>query len=208
MKTSLTIPTPYPALVLASASPRRSELLAQAGFLFEVESIAVDETPRMNEPPEDLVQRLAREKATAVFQVRARRSAPALPVLGADTVVVCNGAVLGKPSDDEEAYRMLRLLAGRTHRVLTGVCLMAAAGTQTAVESTRVTMLAPSEEELRAYIATGEPRDKAGAYAIQGRAARWIPRVEGCYFNVVGLPLARVNAMIEAAENKTRAPVL
>lgn len=195
-------PSPRPTLVLASASPRRSELLAQAGFLFEVEFIPVDETRRRNEPPEDFVQRLAREKATAVFQARARRSAPAVPVLGADTVVVCNDIVLGKPSDDEDAFRMLRLLSGRTHRVLTGVCLISAAGMETAAESSLVTMLTPSEDQLRAYIATGEPRDKAGAYAIQGRAARWIPRIEGCYFNVVGLPVARVSAMIQAAGEK------
>jgi septum formation protein len=202
LNNSMATPSPRPALVLASASPRRSELLAQAGFLFEVESIPVDETRRMNEPPEDFVQRLAREKATAVFQARARRSALAVPVLGADTVVVCNEIVLGKPSDDEDAFRMLRLLSGRTHRVLTGVCLISAAGLETAAESTLVTMLTPSEDQLRAYIATGEPRDKAGAYAIQGRAARWIPRIEGCYFNVVGLPVARVSAMMEAADEK------
>ena len=202
LNNSMATPSPRPALVLASASPRRSELLAQAGFLFEVESIPVDETRRMEETPEDFVQRLAWEKATAVFQARARRSALAVPVLGADTVVVCNEIVLGKPSDDEDAFRMLRLLSGRTHRVLTGVCLISAAGLETAAESTLVTMLTPSEDQLRAYIATGEPRDKAGAYAIQGRAARWIPRIEGCYFNVVGLPVARVSAMMEAADEK------
>lgn len=190
------------SLVLASASPRRRELLAQAGFIFEVESIPVDETRQLNEPPEAYVRRLAREKAAAVFHAREKRCKSEWLVLGADTVVICDDVVLGKPSGDEDALRMLRLLSGREHRVLTGVCLISAVGIECAAESTRVTMLAPSDEELRAYIATGEPRDKAGAYAIQGRAARWIPRIEGCYFNVVGLPLARVNAMIQAGERQ------
>lgn len=185
-------------LVLASASPRRRELLAQAGFSFEVESIPIDETRQPQESPEAHVQRLAREKAEAVVRARQERSDPRLPVLGADTVVVCGDDVLGKPTDEDDAFRMLRLLSGRTHRVLTGTCLISAAGAEVAIDSTLVTMRPVAEEEIRAYIATGEPRDKAGAYAIQGRAGRWIPRIEGCYFNVVGLPLARVSAMVEA----------
>ncbi len=195
-------------LVLASASPRRRELLAQAGFPFEVESRPVDETRQPGEAPEIYVQRLAVEKAEAVFRARKEMTVahdPSLLVLGADTVVVCAEEVLGKPADDEDAFRMLRLLSGRTHRVLTGVCLISTAGVETAVESTLVTMRPVSDEEIQAYIATGGPRDKAGAYAIQGQAGRWIPRIEGCYFNVVGLPLARVSAMVEAAaERKLR----
>lgn len=123
-------------------------------------------------------------------------------VLGADTVVVCDEEVLGKPVDDEDAARMLRLLSGRTHQVITGVCVMSALGAEVAAESTWVTMLTLSDQEIRDYIATGEPKDKAGAYAIQGRASRWIPRIAGCYFNVVGLPLALVSTMMEAAERK------
>lgn len=189
-------------LVLASASPRRRELLAQAGFIFEVQSIPVDETLRPGEAPAEYVGRLAREKAKAVFHVREKTSGvnDSTLVLGADTVVVCDDdVVLGKPCSDEDALRMLRLLSGRTHQVLTGVCLLSSRSAESYVETTSVTMLLRKDEELRAYIATGEPRDKAGAYAIQGRAACWIPRIEGCYFNVVGLPLARVSAMIEAA---------
>lgn len=191
-------------LVLASASPRRRELLEQAGFTFEVEAICVDETWRPGEAPEDYVQRLAREKAEAVVRARQKRAASASLVLGADTTVVCNDLVLGKPLDEDDAFRMLRLLSGRTHRVLTGVCLISRAGVRTAVDSTQVTMRPISDEEIHSYVASGEPRDKAGAYAIQGRAALWIPQIEGCYFNVVGLPLARVGAMIGTAE-KNRA---
>lgn len=127
-------------------------------------------------------------------------------ILGADTVVVCDREILGKPADDADAMRMLHLLAGRTHQVITGVCLISQlcsqVETEIAAESTSVTMLTMSDEEIRAYVATGEPMDKAGAYAIQGRASRWIPRISGCYFNVVGLPLALVNTMIEASQRK------
>lgn len=191
-------------LLLASASPRRSDLLTQAGFQFEIESIPICEEPLGNEDPAALVQRLAREKAQAVFQARKPSADDPLLVLGADTAVVCDEHILGKPLDDADAMRMLRLLAGRTHQVLTGVCVQSQAGVQVAVESTWVTMLTLSDQEILAYIATGEPRDKAGAYAIQGLASRWIPRISGCYFNVVGLPLALVSAMIEAAEKRLR----
>lgn len=197
-------------LLLASASPRRRDLLTQAGFSFQVESIPVAEDPTPGEDPSHLVQRLAREKAEAVFHARATtlsvKTDTPLLVLGADTVVVCDEEILGKPLDDEDAARMLRLLSGRTHQVMTGVCLISPAGAEVAVEATCVTMLTLLEEEIRAYIATGEPKDKAGAYAIQGRAGRWIPRISGCYFNVVGLPLARVNKMIETAEKKLAIP--
>ncbi|MGB8479792.1 MAG: Maf family protein [Acidobacteriaceae bacterium] len=187
-------------LILASASPRRRELLTQAGFAFQVESIPVNEDPRPGEDPIHLVKRLAREKAQAVFN--AHPGDDPLLVLGADTVVVCDHEILNKPVDDTDAARMLRLLAGRTHQVITGVCLISLLGVEVAAETTRVTMLTLSDEEILAYVATREPMDKAGAYAIQGHASRWIPRIVGCYFNVVGLPVALVNTMIESARHK------
>lgn len=196
-------------LLLASASPRRRDLLTQAGFSFRVDSIPVSEDRKPGEDPTHLVQRLAKEKAEAVFRERIRsfdRQDDPLLVLGADTIVVCDSEVFGKPVDDADALRMLRLLAGRTHQVITGVCLISSAGIEVAAESTWVTMLTLSEEEIRAYVATGEPIGKAGAYAIQGQASRWIPRISGCYFNVVGLPLALVNTMIEAAQKKIIQP--
>ena len=190
-------------LILASASPRRRELLIQAGFSFQVESISVNEDPRPGEDPIHLVKRLARDKAHAVFDVhRVHPSDDPLFVLGADTVVVCDHEILNKPVDDVDAARMLRLLAGRTHQVITGVCLISPIGVEVAAETTRVTMLTLSDEEILAYVATREPMDKAGAYAIQGHASRWIPRIVGCYFNVVGLPIALVNTMIESARHK------
>jgi septum formation protein len=191
-------------LILASASPRRRELLTQAGFSFQVQSIPIREDPRPGEDPIHLVKRLAREKAEAVFhaQPKSQRSDDPLFVLGADTVVVCDHEILNKPIDDADAARMLRLLAGRTHQVITGVCLISPLGVEVAAETTRVTMLTLSDEEILAYVATREPMDKAGAYAIQGRASRWIPRIVGCYFNVVGLPVALVNTMIESARHK------
>jgi septum formation protein len=191
-------------LILASASPRRRELLTQAGFSFQVESIPVNEDPRPGEDPVHLVKRLARAKAEAVFTVHKKRPTLDYPllVLGADTVVVCDHEILNKPVDDADAARMLHLLAGRTHQVITGVCLISPLGIEVAAETTRVTMLTLSEEEILAYVATHEPMDKAGAYAIQGHASRWIPRIVGCYFNVVGLPVALVNTMIESARHK------
>lgn len=192
-------------LLLASASPRRRDLLTQAGFSFCVESSSVTEERHPGEDPMQLVQRLAREKAEAVYLVQKKlfeEQKEPLLVLGADTVVVCDTEVLGKPVDAADAHRMLRLLSGRTHRVMTGVCLRSAAATEVAVETTSVTMLTLSDEEITAYIATGEPFGKAGAYAIQGFASRFIPRIHGCYFNVVGLPLALVTTMIETMQAK------
>jgi septum formation protein len=193
-------------LVLASASPRRRELLTQAGYTFEVHPADIPEDPRPDEDPIAYVTRLAREKAEAVFAEIARTpareeraSAPPQVVLGADTTVTLDSHILGKPSDPADAARMLRLLSGRTHRVITGVALVTANSTEVAAEVTAVRFLTPSDEEIAAYIATGEPMDKAGAYAIQGRAARWIPRIEGCYFNVVGLPISLVSALLESA---------
>jgi nucleoside triphosphate pyrophosphatase len=196
-------------LILASASPRRRELLAQAGYTFEVRPAHIPEDPLPGEDPIMYVTRLAREKAEAVFRemstaegeaaCKSAECGSSLAVLGADTTVTLDGAILGKPADAEDAARMLRLLSGRTHRVITGVALKAAQGTEVAAEVTAVRFLTLSEEEIAAYVATGEPMDKAGGYGIQGRAARWIPRIEGCYFNVVGLPLALVCSMLEGA---------
>jgi septum formation protein len=181
-------------LVLASASPRRRELLTQAGFTFEVRPAHIPEKPRAGEDPIAYVVRLAREKAEAVYRQLNELTAT---VLGADTTVTLDNHILGKPEDAADAARMLRLLSGRTHRVITGVAVVSAARIEVAAEVTAVKFLTLSDEEIAGYIATGEPMDKAGAYAIQGRAARWIPRIEGDYFNVVGLPIALVSVLLE-----------
>ena len=196
-------------LVLASASPRRRELLAQAGYTFDVRPANVPEDPHPGEEPVAYVARLAREKAEAVYRTLAANGGTELAgggelaVLGADTTVVVDGKILGKPEDAADAARMLRMLSGRTHRVITGVALATAEGTEVAAEATAVQFVTVPEEEIAAYVATGEPMDNAGAYAIQGRAARWIPRIEGCYFNVVGLPLALVTAMLEGRRQQS-----
>jgi septum formation protein len=193
-------------LVLASASPRRSELLTQAGYRFRVHPARIPEDAFQGEDPIAYVTRLAREKAEAVFRqlTGAGDSQELLPdseselaVLGADTTVTLDNIILGKPADAADATRMLRLLSGRTHRVITGVAVVTAESVEVAAEVTAVRFLTLSDAEIADYVASGEPMDKAGAYAIQGRAARWIPRVEGCYFNVVGLPLALVSALLE-----------
>ncbi len=182
-------------LVLASASPRRRELLTQTGFAFTVQPADIPEIQRPNEDPIAFALRLAREKAEVVHAT----VTPETLVLGADTVVVApDGSTLGKPANAEDAARMLYQLAGATHKVVTGVCLRSANRTETAAELTYVTMHTLSPDEIVHYIATGEPFGKAGAYAIQGYAARFIPRIHGCYFNVVGLPLALVTSMLHA----------
>ena len=182
-------------LILASSSPRRRELLGQAGFSFTAVRSNVPEIRGAKEAPIAFATRLAREKAQEV----AGRSSRDAIVIGADTVVVCDEDVFGKPVDAADAVRMLRRLTGRTHRVITGVCVMAGKVVESAAEVTLVQMLTVSDEEIAEYVASGEPMDKAGGYAIQGRAARWIPRIQGCYFNVVGLPVALTTAMIESA---------
>ncbi len=182
-------------LILASASPRRAELLRNAAIAFTVEPAHVPEQPFPKETPLDYAQRLARDKARAVF---ARH--PDSAVLGADTVVVVDEHLLEKPADALDAARMLRFLSGRMHQVITGVCLVAPASEQTAAEITQVVLSPLSEDEIAYYVQTGEPMDKAGAYAIQGIASRWVERIEGCYFNVVGLPLPRVYRMLRAGE--------
>ncbi len=183
------------SLILASASPRRAELLRNAAIPFVVEPAHVSEQPAAHETPADYAQRLARDKARAVF-VRHPRGA----VLGADTVVVVDQHLLEKPTDEADAARMLRLLSGRTHQVITGVCLVAPDFEQTEAEITQVVFSPLSDREIAAYVTSGEPMDKAGAYAIQGIASRWVERIEGCYFNVVGLPVPRVYRMLRAAE--------
>jgi septum formation protein len=234
-------------LVLASASPRRRELLAQAGYSFTVHPAHIPEDPLPNEDPTAYVTRLAREKAQAVFlqltqtnesdisgsalyqgttsvvpQTRKKegralapeeilsettkdsaseqRASALLQVVAADTTVTLDNQILGKPSDPADAARMLRLLSGRTHRVITGIAVVTADHTKVVSETTAVCFLPLSEEEITAYIATGEPMDKAGAYAIQGYAARWIPRIEGCYFNVVGLPISLVSSLLDSLQ--------
>jgi septum formation protein len=235
-------------LILASASPRRRELLTQIGLSFQIHPAHIPEDPYPDENPTAYVTRLAREKAQAVFaEIMAatpqvpgapglasetwetsnpnslgapsfsrflrkgwettkasasdqRASAPPQVVLGADTTVTLDGLILGKPESPADAARMLRLLSGRTHRVITGVAVVTARSVQSAAEVTTVTFLPLTEAEISAYVATGEPMDKAGAYAIQGQAARWIPRIEGCYFNVVGLPLSLVSTLLATSQ--------
>jgi len=193
-----------PPVVLASASPRRSELLARAGVRFEVVPSSVEERRLPSEAPRDLALRLAREKALDV----ARRfpASPRRLVLGADTIVVLEDSVLGKPADEEEAAQMLRRLAGRTHRVLTAVALVETDRLEpcsVCVES-QVVMRAACEAELRAYVATGEPLDKAGAYAAQGEGRRFVERIQGSESNVIGLPIEETLALLHAAEREMR----
>jgi septum formation protein len=182
-------------LVLASSSPRRAEILTAVGWPFETHPAGVDETRRAGEPPEDFVRRLAREKAEAVAQSRLFGL-----VLGADTTVVVDGEVLEKPRDAEDARRMLRVLSGRWHEVLTGVALVRAETGRTTVglERTRVRFAETGEEEIRWHVETGDVLDKAGAYAIQGRAALFIEAIEGDYWNVVGLPVRLVYKLARA----------
>jgi predicted house-cleaning NTP pyrophosphatase (Maf/HAM1 superfamily) len=252
-----------PRLILASASPRRRELLAQAGFVFDVIPAHIPEEPREGEAPTAYVMRLAREKAETIYAACANtppaalcnkgttlvgpqaappdtpgipasantppdtlcnkgttsvgpQSAPPnapgfspcegsqpaaapgdLVILGADTTVTLDGHILEKPRDADDAKRMLRILSGRTHLVITGVAVVDSNGIRVAAETTAVWFAALTDDEIAEYVASGEPMDKAGAYGIQGRAAKWIPRIEGCYFNVVGLPLALVSSMLE-----------
>lgn len=173
-------------LVLASHSPRRRELLARAGIPFVVRPTGVPEVLLEGETPVEHVLRLARAKAEAA------PCSPGEVVLGADTAVVLDGVVFGKPQDARDAVRMLRALSGRTHEVVTGICLRSLQRVSGGVESTLVRFVPLSEEDIASYVASGEPMDKAGAYAIQGLASKFIDRIEGCYFNVVGLPVALV----------------
>jgi septum formation protein len=185
-------------LILASASPRRAELLRNAGISFTVEPAHIPEQPLPGEPPLQYAQRLARDKARAVY---ARHSDDV--VLGADTVVVVDEHLLEKPQDATDAARMLSLLSVRAHQVITGVCLVAKGYEKTEAETTEVRFSVLSESEIANYVQTGEPMDKAGAYAIQGMASRWVERIDGCYFNVVGLPVPSLYRMLRTLETKT-----
>jgi len=178
-------------LVLASASPRRAELLRAAGIPFEVAPADVDEQQHPGEDATDYVRRLAQAKAARVAGLR-----PGRPVLGADTAVVVDGEVLGKPRDATEAIQMLSRLSGRSHQVLTGVCVIDPAGrVEAAVASTLVEFRQLSESEIDQYVASGEPMDKAGAYGIQAGARGFVTRIDGDFDNVVGLPVALIQAM-------------
>ncbi len=190
-------------VILASASPRRRELLTMAGIDFRVEAADIDEGVQPGESAATYVQRLAVEKAQAVWAryKGGDDGGDPITVLGADTTVVCDGELLGKPVDQADARRMLMMLSGRTHQVLTGVAAITRKATVSEVEITQVFFDVIGERELVAYLASGEPMDKAGAYGIQGYAGRWIPRIEGCYFNVVGLPLARTMAVMARAQD-------
>lgn len=180
-------------LILASASPRRAELLTSAGYEFSVEIADVDETVLPGEPPDLYVLRVARAKARQVAE-RCRESGTT--VLGADTTVVAGGEILGKPENAADAVRMLQRLAGGVHEVLTGVVVVTDGTEKAEVVTTRVHLLPITMDEIEWYVGTGEPEGKAGAYAIQGRAARFVDRIEGSWSNVVGLPVATVARML------------
>lgn len=208
-------------LVLASASPRRAELLRAAGFEFDIRAADVDERAHDREAPAALVRRLAAEKSAAAMAAvcaaeaavvaggcaagdgPGRHGASGIVVLGADTVVVVDGDILGKPRDDADAATMLRRLSGRRHDVLTGVSVRTLTDEADLVETTAVEFSPLSAAEIAWYVASGEGRDKAGAYAIQGLAARFIPRIDGSYSNVVGLPLAAVARLLTTIASAT-----
>jgi septum formation protein len=181
-------------LILASASPRRAEILSDAGIAFDVFPVHVDETPLSGESAEEMCRRLAEAKARVAVARLGATSEPVI-VVAADTTVEIDAEILGKPASPEEAREMLRRLSGRTHRVLTALSLVSLpdGAMRSDLESTAVYFSTLSAEDIATYVATGEPMDKAGAYAIQGRAGCFIERIEGCYFNVVGLPLARLH---------------
>jgi septum formation protein len=188
-----------PRLLLASASPRRRELLALLDRPFEVVAADVDETPRPGEPPESLVERLALAKAAAGRRIAG--SSPADIAIGADTVVVVDGEVVGKPTDQADATAILRRLSGRDHEVLTGLAVVAGTDARSTVVATTVTFVAMTDAAIAAYVATGEPADKAGAYGIQGRGGRFVAAVDGSYHNVVGLPLAQLADLLGELED-------
>ncbi len=186
-----------PKLVLASSSPRRAEILSDAGIAFEIRAAHIDEAALPGETAQSMVARLAEAKARAAA-AQLDLGANECIVVGADTTVELNGEILGKPRDSAHAREMLAKLSGRTHHVLTGIFLLRLpdCATHAAVEISAVTFAPLSEKEIDAYAATGEPMGKAGAYAIQGLAGRFIPKIEGCYFNVVGLPLAKLYTLL------------
>jgi septum formation protein len=184
-------------LILASSSPRRAEILRNAGIQFEIRKTDVDESRLVDEPPGDYVRRLALAKALSAA-AEYRNLGDAALILGADTVVVVDADILGKPVSQDDARSVLRRLSGRIHEVRTGLALLRTPGTKQRVieEITRVHFAVLTEREIEDYIATGEPFDKAGAYAIQGIGGRYVTRIEGCYFNVMGLPLGRLWSLL------------
>lgn len=181
------------AIVLASASPRRQELLRNAGIEFTVQASDIPEIPQPGEAPRQFAERMAWEKASAIREQKRGEF-----ILAADTVVAVDDEILGKPEDAKDAARMLRLLNGRNHEVITAVCLATHEFADVRSETTRVQFDRMTETEITDYVATGEPMDKAGAYAIQGRASRWVSKIEGDYYNVVGLPVDLVWQMLRA----------
>jgi septum formation protein len=190
-------------LLLASASPRRAELLRSAGYQFDIHAVDIDERLRTGESPVEYVERLAREKSARALEelqgpaeVGSAEVTSDVMILGADTAVVVGSEILGKPHDAEDAARMLRRLSGRAHEVMTGICLRTADRSVSHVEISKVSFAMLTEDHIAWYVASGEGRDKAGGYAIQGLASRFIPRIEGSYANVVGLPIAVVDDLI------------
>lgn len=181
-------------VILASASPRRATLLHNLGLDFTTVPASIDESILLHENPAEAAMRIAAAKAQAIGS-----SHPDAVIIAADTMVVCEGQILGKPVDDREAYGMLSTLSGNVHEVITGLCVLNSSGAIKDVdyENTRVFFHEIDSEEIKAYIASGEPQDKAGAYGIQGRAAIFVARLEGCYYNVVGLPLSRLYLMLK-----------
>ena len=180
-------------MILASQSPRRIELMREAGFDVQVIPADIDESARPGEGPFELVERLARAKAEAVSSAHA---APGETVVAADTIVALDGELLGKPADEADARRMLRALSGKTHQVATGVCIAHGERIDSFVDITDVTFYELSDAEIDAYVATGEPMDKAGAYGIQGRGALFVAGIEGDYYNVMGLPVCRLGRIL------------
>jgi septum formation protein len=183
-------------LILASSSPRRAEVLRDAGIAFEVCVPQVEEARRPGESVETMVARLAEAKARAAAELVSKNNSAI--IIGADTAVELDGEIFSKPRDAAHARKILAELGGRTHHVLTGICVLRLpdGATRSAVETTAVTFATLDANEIDIYVASGEPFDKAGGYAIQGRGGRYIPRIDGCYFNVVGLPLARLHALL------------
>lgn len=195
-----------PLIYLASRSPRRRELLRQIGVVFEVmlsreapsRNVDVDETPHPGESPHDYVLRVTREKAQAAVDSMSKRRLAARPVLAADTTVVCDNVILGKPTDAADAARMLGLLAGREHQVLTAIVIAGGDTVTTRLSESRVWFRELESSEIRRYVATGESVDKAGAYAVQGRAAAFVTRIEGSYSGIMGLPLAETAELLRS----------
>jgi septum formation protein len=185
-----------PLIYLASASPRRSALLDQIGVAHRVQPVVVDESALDSEPPDEYVRRLAMLKAETLWQQLA--SAQRQPVLGADTAVVLDAEILGKPRDEQDCLRMLGLLSARTHQVFTAVALRASAGCEAKVNVSEVTFRKLAAEEIRRYWRSGEPADKAGGYAVQGRAALFIERIAGSYSGIMGLPLFETGELLAA----------